>query len=658
MTEMKRLQQRKKGSRDSPAAQHEHHQPTGQSGWAVPEPVKKYCVTILVFLISFFFIITISTPALFMNDEWISANQLHQLDSGHQITYNEGKYGVTENGTVSAYFTTRNNVLMYPLALPLIALPIVKIFTVFSDNFRMFVILIWSLIPILVAFIIDTCLPEHSRIGRIRILFPAILFGLGLFLINTLLYKQFPFTAPDAPFEVAALVLANQILFALLAAVLYETSHLVFDNISLSLFSTFCCISCSSFIFWAGTAKDHILTATVLACIILFFMRFLFSSKYVNVFYACVGCGLLIWIRPELGFFITIATVLFYCSVAIGARNKTATLRENVFQWMPLSGIIIGAMPFFVNNLVVNRNLLIPVFDRGAGLTNVSYIVQGPAPLTEVLTSSVPSAETATGFLFLESFPRVLSILFSRLFSGFSFNNLAQIPSVLFLPENNNFGFLIICPLIVFAAIATVLWYNEIRSRISRIQGINAIFLIVLLIAIFFAYLPNMGTLSASRASMPDMRYLSPAYIPAGLLSLILLNSAGLIGKGKKMTISAFKFTVIGVPLLLFLMIVLHPFGSQYTGYSEFYKICIVGEIVLTCILLIALRITPPTNAGTLQKNILRILVITVVTVFAFQFMLTFIASVVTKFNGYPFWIPLVREGYKLVFQVTYLSPI
>ena len=79
--------------------------------------LERYALTIIIFLISLFFIITITNPALCLNDEWITANQLHQLDIGHQATYNEGKYGITEEGIVSAYFTSRQNVLMYSLSL-------------------------------------------------------------------------------------------------------------------------------------------------------------------------------------------------------------------------------------------------------------------------------------------------------------------------------------------------------------------------------------------------------------------------------------------------------------------------------------------------------------------------------------------------------------
>ena len=233
----------------------------------------------LFFFLSFFFIVTITSPGLYITDEWITANQVHQLDLGHQVMFSEGKYGVTENGSVSGYMTARQNVLMYSLALPITALPFVKIFGLFGDNFRMLIILAWSISLVIIALLLDTFYPKYAKIFGIRILFPLVLFSLLLFMGNILLYKQFPFTAPDAPFEVAALVLANHVFFALTVAIIFEIFREIQDNVWLSLFGTISCAACSSFLFWAGTGKDHMLTATIFACIIFFLISVINPGK-------------------------------------------------------------------------------------------------------------------------------------------------------------------------------------------------------------------------------------------------------------------------------------------------------------------------------------------------------------------------------------------
>ena len=142
--------------------------------------------------------------------------------------------------------------------------------------------------------------------------FRQVLFALLLFMGNMLLYKQFPFTAPDAPFEVAALVLANHVFFALTVAIIFEIFQAIQQDVWLSLFGTISCASCSSFLFWAGTGKDHMLTATVFACIIFFTVLSFTRERSRDSWLAFIFCGLLIWVRPEVGFFVTIFSGALY----------------------------------------------------------------------------------------------------------------------------------------------------------------------------------------------------------------------------------------------------------------------------------------------------------------------------------------------------------
>ena len=131
---------------------------------------RSHALTLIIFLAAFFAIVTITSPGLYITDEWITANQIHQLDLGHQVIFSEGKYGVTANGSVSGYFTARQNVLMYSLALPLAALPFVKVFGLMGDNFRMLIILAWSLCLVVIALLLDASAlivgPQHASLNH------------------------------------------------------------------------------------------------------------------------------------------------------------------------------------------------------------------------------------------------------------------------------------------------------------------------------------------------------------------------------------------------------------------------------------------------------------------------------------------------------------
>lgn len=619
--------------------------------------LSRYALTVMIFLASLFFIITITNPAIYMNDEWITANQLHQIDIGHQVTFSEGKYGLFENGTTTRYFTERQNVLMYSLALPVSALPVVKLFNLLGDHFRLIIILIWSLSLVFFALLLETYYPAYSRIHGIKILFLAILLALFLFLCNILLYKQFPFSAPDAPFEVAALVLTNHIFFAFMVAVVFETCRVILRDIWMALLGTVSVIACSSFIFWSGTAKDHMLTATVFAGIICTFILYLSSGRSRDALFSFIGCGLLIWIRPEVGFFVTLFTSLFFCSLLV----KKVIIHEFTFEqipkyFLPLSGIFLGAIPFFSNNLLVSHTWLIPAFDLPRGLASSATALAGPVPLQEVALNEA-IINQSEGMNFFSTLPRVWDMITHAMFKGFTFDNCVQgFFGAMFLPKNNNIGFLIVCPLLFIALIAGILWSRKISERLKN-QKESFLFLLVMIIAVFISYLPTMGSMNMSAGVVPDMRYLSPAYIPCGLLAILVLSKTPFFQKPKDLLKNCLIGAVIIVPLLFFLMIVVHPFGGVNEGYSAFFKFIILCEIVLCSALMIIYRVFQNQKRSFL-KVLPYFMVLLIITVFTFQLVLVLIFGVIVKVNGYPLWIPLIRESIRTLFQVSILPPV
>ena len=629
----------------------------------------RYALTIIIFLASLFFILTITNPGLYMNDEWITANQLNQINTGHQLVFSEGKYGIFENGTMTGYFSARQNVLMYSLALPVSALPIVKLFSLTGDHFRLVVILIWSLCLVLIALLLETYYPSYSRIYGVRILILAILLALFLFLVNILLYKQFPFSAPDAPFEVAALVLANNIFFALMVAVVFETCRVILDDIWMTLFGTGAVIACSSYIFWAGTAKDHMLTATVFACVIWFFILWLSSGRPRHALLTFIGCGLLIWVRPEVGFFVTLFTGLFFCILL----TQKALIHEIPFRelprlCLPLTGVFLGAVPFFANNLLVSHNWLIPAFDLPRNMVSPATAVAtasanmsatalaGPVPLPAVVINE-PTFSQTDGLNIFATLPRAWDMITHAMFNGFTFDNSIQgFFGVMLFPKNDHIGFLILCPLIFIALIAFILWNKKI-SRGTKIQRETYLFLLVMIFAAIFSYLPTLGAMNISAGVVPDMRYLSPAYLPCGLISILLLSKTPFFKKPKDLLRHGLAGAVIIVPLLLFLMIVVHPFGIMEEGYTAFFKFVIICEIILCSALMIIYRFNRTENRF-LPRALPHLILFLIITVFAFQIVLVFFIGVIIKFNGYPLWIPLIREIFRMLFQVSVLPPV
>ena len=193
------------------------------------------------------------------------------------------------------------------------------------------------------------------------------------------------FSFPDAPFEVAALVLTNHFFFALTVAVVFETCTLIFKDQWMALFGACATIACSSYIFWAGTAKDHTLTAAVFASVIFFFVLYLTYWRWRDATISFVCSGLLIWVRPEVGFFVTIFTGLFFCvSLIRQALKKEHPVSRSLKSCIPMAGVFIGGIPFFINNLLISHNWLIPAFDLPRPSMDAVTVSTVPLPLQQV----------------------------------------------------------------------------------------------------------------------------------------------------------------------------------------------------------------------------------------------------------------------------------
>lgn len=618
---------------------------------------QRYALTIILFLAALFLIITITNPALYMNDEWITANQLHQLNSGHQVTFNEGKYGITKEGIVSAYFVSRQNVLMYSLALPLSALPIVKLFGLFGDNFRLVVVLTWSLCLVLIALLIEAYYPAYAKIRGMRILFPVLVLSLFLFMLNNLSYRQFVFSAPDAPFEVAALVFASHIFFALTVAIVFETCILIFKDRWMALFGTCATIACSSYIFWAGTAKDHMLTTAVFAAVIFFFILYLTNGRWQDATYSFICSGLLIWVRPEVGFFVTIFTGLFFCVPLIWkAIKKEISVTHSLKSCIPMAGVFIGGIPFFINNLLISHNWLIPAFDLPRPMDDAGLVSTAPLPLNQALALET-NYNTTEGMNLFATLSRAGDMIISAMFKGFSFENIAQgFSGILMFPKNGNIGFLILCPVILIALLAFILWHKKILAGIKD-QRLIFLFLVLMILAAVFSYLPKLYSMNISAGVVPDMRYLSPAYLPCGILSIWVLSITPFLKRPKDLVTLCLKGSIIIAPLLFLTMIIVHPFGSVNEGYTAFFKVIILCAVLLCLGLMFIHRFYQKENRF-VPYAIPYVLLFLLITVFTFQLVLVFIFGVIVKFNGYPLWIPLVEGGFNTIFRVSILTPV
>jgi len=605
--------------------------------------IKAQVVPILVFLSALFFILTFSNPALFLNDEWITVNQLHQLDQGMQVTVNEGKYGTFINGTPAPYFEARHNLLGYTMMLPVLSLPALKFFGLFGDQFRAVILLLWSILPVAMALLIDTYRPEWARWKGIRWTWGLIAAAFAGFLANLFLYYPWPFTAIDAPREAAAVVFTNHLLFALMAVMIYLTCRTIFKDTWFSLFGTIACISCSSYIFWAANAKDHVLVTAMVAAVILFLVRYICYHSQRDAALAFIFVGLAAWARPEIGMTVFIAATVVYFWLAVSDKmiGRNDILQSFRTLTTPL-WTLVGAVPLFINNTIVTGNPLVPSF----WVYNGRFSVEGATSATgEVIGNAVQSVPAPSGGI--TSFIAVVTNHFTPRLATLP----ADIFGILFAPASGNMSLVAVCPLILIAFVALpVIWWR-CRDQFSPVDRRIILALATIGVAIWAAYLRSIPMLNADGGIVPDIRYLVPFYLPASLLGVYAIRAVTGRGEEQPLARGTVGCLLIGVPVFIGIIATFQPFGGLYAGYTTFFR---YATFILLALALCMIYLVSVDKVS--KKALIVTLGILFAAPFAWQIMMVFLYSI-SKFNGYSLWVPLIEEIFNMFVHVKEVSP-
>jgi hypothetical protein len=601
-------------------------------------------IPVLIFLFALFFIITFSNPALFLNDEWITVNQLHQLGEGHQIIVNEGKYGTFLNGTPGPYMQSHHNLLGYTMMLPVLSLPALWFFGLFGDQFRLAIVLLWSVLPVVMAVLVDAYRPQYARWRGVLWTWLVIGGAFVGFLVNLFLYYPWPFTAPDAPVEAAAVVFTNHLLFAAFAVMVYLTCRTIFEDTWLSLFGTIACISCSSYIFWAANAKDHMLVAAMMAAVLLFLVRYI---RYGGLREAAIGfgfIGLLAWARPEVGLAVFVFAALYFVGLLVSRGLQRGPVQETAKALCIPLATLAGAVPLFINNICVTGNPLVPsfyVYQSRVWRAGTDGAFIGSAEAVGDVVQAVQAPSGGIG-----SFLSIATRHFSSSWSTLP----GDIFGILFAPESGNMSLVAVSPLIMFALVLLpiLLWRRPERFSASDRQVI--LLLAVVGIAVWVAYLRSMHGLNTSNGIVPDIRYLTPFYLPVGLLGVYAVSRLG-SADPKRRTLSLAAVIAVSAPVLLVVMMLFQPYGGLYAGYTMFFTQITFALLGATLILIAAGK-----RFGIPQRWVTAAVLLLIAVPFAWQLMMVFLYSV-AKFNGYPLWIPVVETLFQYCIGVSELPP-
>jgi hypothetical protein len=545
----------------------------------------KYTFT---FALITFLLLSLSGAGIFVDDEWVSAQQLRQIGEGHQIIYNEGNYGYYANGTSGSYFNYRDNRLMYTIALPLISLPIYEIIYTVGDYFRFFIVALWTLL----GFLILNYLHSISKLTK-----KYTMFGIGSLLIlsalNIILYIPFPINGVFLPSEVLAIVTTNIILFGIFSVVLHKTIDLLFDDSKIKLFAFITTLSCTSLIFWVGTCKDHILSVLVATLVLYYLIKYEKNKSMTALTIGLFLIGILTWIRIELGVGMIIGIGLYL--LLFHYRDMISNIL------MIIGSLLVGTIPMWINNYITTGSPIIhPFIIANAGFGSMA--------------ASDELAANTLGYGWSHPIGSIFHLLFS--------------------PSSGAIGLLIIIPLIIIIIPAYILK----KIDLSRTD-------ILLLIIAFCSSLYYIGKsmlyMPADVGIMPDMRYFIFFYTVITLFVISLLSKIIPDLKYKKMLL----YYVLSVGLLVILFTAYAATMSKDGTYRDLNRI--INTLSSLCM---GLGLIAVINDIRLSKNYLTyILPIMIAIPMAWQLVMLFIYHT-SKVQSYPMFLPITEFIYNYLF--------
>ncbi|PWR75935.1 hypothetical protein DLD82_02430 [Methanospirillum stamsii] len=488
-------------------------------------------------------ILILINPIIFLNDEWISTSQLSQLSQHHQILYNEGKYGFFQNETPNSYFSSRNNMLPYTSFIPLISYPFLLITKFLGDVIPYYVSLAFS--GILIIFALSLNMTKRAQLSYL-----LIFFSFTVLLLNIFFFKPINISSDSVHFEVFAIVLMNMFFFLCLIGIVYIIFKNLLSDPLYAVFGTYVSIACSSYLFWVNTCKDHLVTATMFAMTILFLTLYIQKSDQWYLFSSFICTGLLAWIRPEVGAFIFLIMVFLLLFFYFTNNFQFQPNKRTIFLFLCPIGTIIGIIPLFISNILVTGHPLVLPFQLLKNYSNN----QDFSTNSTLTVSQVPETQDMSASGFSDSILSILYNVVERIMPDVPMDTfLGNVYGVFISPSTLKVPVLAIVPIFLIGIGFLPKIYSIIHEN-KKNESTIIFSLLMVSVGIFCAYLTSIAGLHTSIGIFPDVRYLSPVYIPLNIIGILLVSKV--FNKQIIHQILQFSvlFSVIGPVIILFIL--------------------------------------------------------------------------------------------------------
>lgn len=518
------------------------------------EAIKQKSVFLLIiFCICLILPLSFGYPRIFLNDEWISVNQLNHLMNGKDLLYGYEPYG--ERG----YAEGHDNILSYTLALPIVSIPVYLFFTTLGDNFRLFINILWLGLILFSLLLIHRFFPKYTLYKNIPWTYGVFGSSLVLFIMNMWLYTPFPINQYP---EIAAITSTNNILFAGSMVLVFLICQKIFQNDWWSLFGVVSVVCGSSYLFWSEVGKDHIITLFLFLISFYFFISWIESGDLLHLISSYIGVGWVAWVRPDVG-----SGLLLLSIIAGIILTYDEGIVEEIKTLFCSIGTVFGALPLFINNYALTGDPFVaPIAIR---------YQEGFSSSVEVLNEMLATNYYA-GIPNIAAFP---DALFHVLFDPLS-------PRGAGFFQVSPFSFLALFCIGYFI----LLIIQKKKFFDNEFEKKAFIGIIFISLGLIIPQINNIIQLGRSSGIVPDIRYLSSLYFPMILLGLFFLKKVKMNEKDVKKTLESFFW--IGLFTLPFSLIILQAFiGTrinvqlqiqQWINYVFLIVVCISLILIIT----------------------------------------------------------------------------
>jgi hypothetical protein len=228
---------------------------------------------------------------------------------------------------------------------------------------------------------------------------------------------------------------------------------------------------------------------------------------------------------------------------------------------------------------------------------------------------------------------------------------LSDFYGILLNPQTGSLGVFIITPLFLVAILLIPILLMKKELRFSCEEKQFAGIMGLLAFAVFFTYVRGISGMNASPGILPDIRYLSPIYLPLNVLGLIVLKKLRPItGNEVKILWSMVVFWILSIPASLIIISYWYPYPDSWSvlftllnGYTT-----VLTLIILTVLAFSIIRFEYYRTSSTFTLLFLAILC---AIPFIWQVDATFLMRLFgSGLGGYSFWIPAVRMFFAGIF--------